>query len=47
MCISAETGTPESFRSWEMVHRMDPPIVLSQTLKQVGPTKPGAEEGKT
>lgn len=30
-----------------MVHRKDPPTVLSQTLKQVGPTKPWAKEGKT
>lgn len=30
-----------------MVHRMDLPTVLSHNLKQVGPTKPGAKEGKT
>lgn len=48
--MQAETGTPEgaeSFRSWERVHRLDPPTVPSQTLKQVGPSEPGAKEGKT
>lgn len=48
--MGVETGVPEgaeSFRSWERVCRLDPPTVLSQTLKQVGPAEPGTKENKT